>query len=235
MDGCIVISSDSDDGVTSDSSLLVFTPTKRAPSPDRKRTKKQAGPETLVTMSKTPPPSSTSTPTPTPPSLSHLPQNQQSHGHHSSGVNVAGGASSHITVALPCSLPPPLIHMDSTSPLAFSDPPNVNPFYVKFICGNMRVCQGCKGSLKTTDNHVPAPPFDIAAARAETRPFRDTSGNLITPKRATVYHYHCNLRCIQSVEPHFILTSLLIPDDVKSKLTPIHKDHLSTQFNITFH
>ena len=114
---------------------------------------------------------------------------------HCSGVNIASGTSSHVTVSLPHSLPPPLIGMDPTdsSPPALSEPPNVNPFYIKFITGNIRVCQGCNGSLKTTDNRIPIPPFDIAAARAENRPFRDVlSGNLITPKhapkRATVYH-----------------------------------------------
>ena len=29
--------------------------------------------------------------------------------------------------------------------------PNVNPFYLKFIAGNIRVCQGCKGSLRMED------------------------------------------------------------------------------------
>lgn len=107
--------------------------------------------------------------------------------------------------------------------------PNVNPFYFKFISGNIRVCQGCKGSLKTTDNWIPTPPFDIAAAR----PFRDASGTLITPKRATVYHYHCHPQCAQAVEPHFInFCLLLVPADVKAKLTHVHKQHVAT-INIT--
>ena len=171
--------------------------------PKRKRTKEPSVAETFDTVNKSPPP---------PPG-----QHQQSQG---SGVNVASGASSHITVTLP---PPPLIRMDSSSPPSPSEPPNVNPFYVKFITGNIRVCQGCKGSLKTTDNHVPTSPFDMAVAHAENRPFRDTSGNLVTPKRVTVYHYHCRPQCIQAVEPYFILSSLLIPNDIKPKLTPVHK------------
>ena len=39
--------------------------------------------------------------------------------------------------------------------------PNVNPFYAKFISGNIRVCQGCKGSLCLADYSVPLPPFDL--------------------------------------------------------------------------
>ena len=130
--------------------------------------------------------------------------------------------------------PPGLSQSSNLTYSGPSQPPNVNPFYVKFIAGNIRVCQGCKGSLKTTDNRIPTPPFDIVAARSENRPFRDASGNLITPKRATVYHYHCRPQCIQAVEPHFILSSLLVPGDVNAKLTPVHKQHLTTLFNITF-
>ena len=81
------------------------------------------------------------------------------------------------------SFPPP--EPLNVNPPRLSQPPNVNPFYVKFIAGNIRICQGCKGSLKTSDNRIPTPPFDIAAARSENRPFRDASGNLITPKCIT--------------------------------------------------
>ena len=129
------------------------------------------------------------------------------------------------------SFPPGPLNVNSPR---LSQPPNVNSFYVKFIASNIRICQGCKGSLKTSDNRIPTPPFDIAAARSENRPFRDASGNLITPKRATLYHYHCRPQCIQAVEPHFILSSLVVPADIGAKLTLVHKQHLAALFNITF-
>ena len=50
-------------------------------------------------------------------------------------------------------------------------PPNTNPFYVRFIEGNIRVCQGCKTSLKCANGSLPAPPFDLCCARAEKRTF----------------------------------------------------------------
>ena len=87
--------------------------------------------------------------------------------------------------------PPGLSQSPNVNPPRPSQPPNVNPFYVKFIAGNVGICQGYKGFLKTTDNCIPTPPFDIVVARSENRPFKDASGNLITPKRATVYHYYC--------------------------------------------
>ena len=186
-------------------------PSGRGRKGGRKRVKESTISETFVSVNRfVPPPPS---PTPSQPSLpAHClpppPQAQQSQLHDSGNVNVASGTASHVTVSLPHSLPPPLIRMDPPGP---SQPANVNPFYIKFIVGNIRVCQGCKGSLKTVDNHIPTPPFDIAAARSENKPFRDASGNLITPKRATVYHYHCHPQCIRAVEPHFVLSSLLIP------------------------
>ena len=115
-----------------------------------------------------------------------------------SGVNIGASTSQiNYNVLLPSSSrpPPPLISVPVTPPTPSTPPtppqaPNVNPFYLKFIKGNIRVCQGCRGSLKTSDGAVPSPPFDLTVARAEQRPFRDSSGDLITPKRPTVYHYH---------------------------------------------
>ena len=129
---------------------------------------------------------------------------------------------------IPVPITPPTPSNPSTPPT-----PNVNPFYLKFIKGNIRVCQGCRGSLKTSDGAVPSPPFDLTVARAEQRPFRDTSGTLITPKRPTVYHYHCNLGCIKAVEAHFVPSSICIPADVRSNLCTAHVHHLMNTFQIT--
>ncbi len=65
-----------------------------------------------------------------------------------------------------------------------------NPFYFKFIVGNIRICQGCRQSLRSSDNSIPIPHYDLAVARAEKRSFRDNEGNLITPTKETVCHYH---------------------------------------------
>ena len=99
-----------------------------------------------------------------------------------------------------------------------SPQPNTNPFYVKFIVGNMRVCQGCKGMLKRSDGSVPASPFDLCVARAERRSFRDSNGILITPQKEQPAHYHFNLNCIRAVAPTFVPSSLVVPPDVGPKL-----------------
>ena len=121
----------------------------------------------------------------------------------------------------------------STYNLQLSTQPNTNPFYVKFIVGNMRVCQGCRGMLKRSDGSVPASPFDLCAARAERRSFRDSNGILITPQKEQPAHYHLNLSCIRAVAPTFISASLVVPPDVKQKLNVVHKEYLHLVFNVT--
>ena len=43
------------------------------------------------------------------------------------------------------------------------------------------MCQGCQHTLRLADGTVCLPPNDLTIARAEIRPYRDSSGNLITP------------------------------------------------------
>ena len=58
------------------------------------------------------------------------------------------------------------------SPTAFSfQTANPNPFYLKFISGNIRTCQGCRGSLRCAGSSIPEPPHNICIARAEKRPY----------------------------------------------------------------
>ena len=70
---------------------------------------------------------------------------------------------------------------------ALSEPPplvsnfpcqNANPFYLKKLAGNIRVCRRCGGSLRSADGTVPSPPFDFVLAHLEKRQFRDASGTL---------------------------------------------------------
>lgn len=112
--------------------------------------------------------------------------------------------------------------------------PNTNPFYVKFICGNIRMCQGCRSSVRSRDGSVPAPPFDLVIARAERRTFRDKSGVLITPYREQASHYHIRLDCVRNVEPSFVPLSLKVPQDVLPLLTGVHTEYMKLVFGLRF-
>ena len=58
-------------------------------------------------------------------------------------------------------------------------PSNPNPFYPKFITGNIRICQGCRQSLRTSSGAIPDPPYNLVVARSEKRPYRDSPGELV--------------------------------------------------------
>ena len=111
---------------------------------------------------------------------------------------------------------------------------NTNPFFVRFIVGNIRVCQGCRSSLRSADGSVPKAPFDLAIARFERRPYRDKTGELKTPTRDQAAHYHLKVGCVQSGSPSFVSTSLFVPPDVYILLTQTHKEYLRLMFGIQF-
>lgn len=112
-------------------------------------------------------------------------------------------------------------------------PPNTNPFFLRAIEGNIRVCQGCKTSLRSLDGSVPLPPYDFTVARFEKRQYRDKNGTLCTPQREQAVHYHIKLACIYAVCREFVPSSLIIPEDVRAKLNSTHKEYLRLMFGLT--
>ena len=111
---------------------------------------------------------------------------------------------------------------------------NSNPFFVRFIHGNIRVCQGCRSSLRSVDGSIPKAPFDLAIARFEKRPYRDKTGELKTPVREQAAHYHLKVACVQCASPQFRPISLTIPLDVSPLLTVTHREYLRLMFGIQF-
>ena len=51
------------------------------------------------------------------------------------------------------SVPPPLVSNLHSK--------NVNPFNFKNLAGNIHVCEGCRGSLRSADGIAPSPPFAV--------------------------------------------------------------------------
>ena len=111
-------------------------------------------------------------------------------------------------------------------------PSQGNPFFVRFISGNIRVCQGCRGSLRLPDGSIPGAPSDIAVARLEKRPYFDrTSGTWCYPQKETNSHYHAKLSCVVKAEPLFVPSTLQLPPE--TILTPAHLDLLAREFGVT--
>ena len=109
---------------------------------------------------------------------------------------------------------------------------NTNSFYIRFITGNIRICQGCRSILRCADGSVPAPPFDLCAARAERRSFRDATGILRTPQKEQPAHYNLNILCIRVVAADFVPSSIVVPHDVLPSLGQVHKEFLRLVFGL---
>ena len=81
---------------------------------------------------------------------------------------------------------------------------NVNPFVLKKMNLKIKICQGCRKSLKTSLGDIPFPPYGIRISRKEQRPFSDeTIRDMSTPSRDTDSHYHLNVYSISIVEKAF--------------------------------
>ena len=111
--------------------------------------------------------------------------------------------------------------------------PNTNPFFLRAIQGNIRMCQGCRTSLRNSDGSIPLPPYDLAVARFEKRVYRDKNGTLCTPQREQAVHYHFKQACINVACPDFVPSSLVIPEDTARILNATHKEYLRLIFKLT--
>ena len=108
-----------------------------------------------------------------------------------------------------------------------------HPFFVRFLVGNIRVCQGCRGSLRLPDGSVCSPPNDIVVARLERRPYFDkSSGMWCQPQKETNSHYHLKLSCVVKADPLFVPSTLQVSTDLN--LLPVHLELISTEFGVTF-
>ena len=109
----------------------------------------------------------------------------------------------------------------------------LNPHTLKFVCGNIRVCQSCRDSFRLADGSPRSPPLDLCVAHLGKRQYwNSTSNTWCVPSRETNSHYCARVVCIQFTFPTFIPSSLVVPEEVRAKLTDVHKDYLSREFSL---
>ena len=140
----------------------------------------------------------------------------------------------------PCSISPThnLVVPHSVTPThnlvgTKNSPEGSHPFFIRFIAGNIRMCQGCKTSVRLLDGSIPSPPHDIVVARLEQRQYFDKkSGEWCYSTKNSNCHYHAKLSCIVKVEPYFLPSSLQVPLELKQNLLPVHQEYLSNEFGI---
>ena len=95
----------------------------------------------------------------------------------------------------------------------------------------IKVCQGCRGSLRSADRTLQYAPFDYCIARQEQRPFYDrNSGQTRIPKKESAAHYYLHVECIRTEELNFVPSFLKIADDLE--LSAVHVSYLRVAFGI---
>ena len=97
------------------------------------------------------------------------------------------------------------------------------PFVLKVKTNQIRVCQSCRKDYSGLNDTM-----GLLVARAERR----LVSNLITGiqflGRESNSHYHLHMMCLKLAKPSFTGEELVIPDEVKSKLTAFQKVYLIT-------
>jgi len=88
------------------------------------------------------------------------------------------------------------------------------PFTLKLL-----TCQGCRITFHSENID---PPYAIVVCQKECHPYRTSNGQMKTSIPSNS-HYHVNLNCIRATAPWFLPSELVVPEDVLTCLTDIHK------------
>ena len=83
--------------------------------------------------------------------------------------------------------------------------------------------------MKTPGASLP-PPFDLIVSRMECRPFRLPDNSIRVLSNASNAHYHLRMECLKAADPGFNPLNMVLPHDVKVKLSAEHKQLLSSNF-----
>jgi hypothetical protein len=128
-------------------------------------------------------------------------------------------------------------------PGSFSTPPCVNRspelgppsvrgrFTLKFINSRISKCQGCKGLLRSPGTPLPLPPHDLIVSRLECRPYTTPEKVVKVPTTPSNAHYHLRMECLTATDPEFNPRSLVVPEELKEKLSIQHKALLSSFYS----
>jgi len=109
--------------------------------------------------------------------------------------------------------------------------PQSNPFFVKFLTKQIKVCQGCRsGYQRGLNGDALPPPYDIVIGHFERQQYSYQVTGITRLSRETCAHYHAFPQCILAKFPNFQPTELSIPNEVLLKLNATHKSFLNSTF-----
>lgn len=138
----------------------------------------------------------------------------------------------HAPIPLSMTSPPiqqyesqPSVPMTSPSLQQYqSQPPGDDHFKVYLKTGNISVCNGCRSKFGTSDN--------IVVQHKEFRSYTNPHTGSPASKLGNAY-YHLSRKCIEKKFGRHVSINIVVTDDVKPKLTSVHKEILSQEFLIT--
>ena len=103
-----------------------------------------------------------------------------------------------------------------------------NPFIMCFIRGNISKCHGCKNKFPKKR----APPKDLCIKHKEWREYTQKENGKERRHFSNVY-YHCKKLCISLNWDNFDGSQLDV-SEVRDRLEPQHKEHISKEFELEF-
>ena len=151
--------------------------------------------------------------------------------------------SNQVVVTNPLPSPLPSSFQDSTpyftnlspqhySPISSMDatylPHGIQPYHLKILTKQIKVCAGCRFGFNNAIN-LPEPPYNMCIAHEES--FQVSIPKFTTK---TVAHYHANPSCIWKNDACFIPHLLEIPPLVEIKLKQANKQYLTQFFGKKF-
>ena len=93
--------------------------------------------------------------------------------------------------------------------------------------------KGAKARWKHQEHRCRPPPppnFDLIVSRKECCPFRSPGNSIRVPSNPSNADYHLRMECLKATDPGFNPLSMVLPHDVKVKLSVEHKQLLSSNF-----
>ena len=102
----------------------------------------------------------------------------------------------------------------------------VNPFRLKPMNSQIKVCQGCRGPLHLSSGTVTNAPFDFCVVIKERWSYKDPK----TGQLCTAAHYHLRIACVQTEELSFLPCTLVISEGLQ--LTECHKNYVIKEFGV---
>ena len=103
------------------------------------------------------------------------------------------------------------------------------PFVLKLKTKQMRVCQACRKDYEGVNDTM-----QLVVARAERRIVTNLTTGVQFLGREGNSHYHARESCLKQVCPNFHGTDLIIPEELRSRLTSYQKLYLITCLKVSF-